>query len=110
MAITHCSASTAGPVRLHSPRSSVRRRRTGPSPARSGPTSALKTCRSRSTGARRLTRLVLPGQEADPRPTLTQVLFGGPDLLLFLVLALGGALLVGNVLALVRPPERPREG
>jgi hypothetical protein len=38
------------------------------------------------------------------------VLFGGPDLGLFLVLALGGALLVGNVLALVRPPERPREG
>jgi hypothetical protein len=39
-----------------------------------------------------------------------EVLFGGPDLLLFLVLALGGALVVGNVLALVRPPERPREG
>jgi hypothetical protein len=38
------------------------------------------------------------------------VLFGGPDLLLFLVLALGAALVVGNVLALVRPPERPREG
>jgi hypothetical protein len=51
---------------------------------------------------------VLPG--ADRRPTLGAVLFGGPDLLLFLVLALGGALLVGNVLALVRPPERPREG
>jgi hypothetical protein len=38
------------------------------------------------------------------------VLLGGPDLLLLLVLALGGALVVGNVLALVRPPERPREG
>ena len=38
------------------------------------------------------------------------MLLGGPDLLLFLVLALGGALVVGNVLALVRPPERPREG
>jgi hypothetical protein len=38
------------------------------------------------------------------------MLFGGPDLLLFLVIALGGALVVGNVLALVRPPERPREG
>jgi hypothetical protein len=38
------------------------------------------------------------------------MLFGGPDLLLYLVLALGGALLVGNVLALVRPPERPRDG
>jgi hypothetical protein len=38
------------------------------------------------------------------------MLFGGPDLLGFLVLALGGALLVGNVLALARPPERPKEG
>jgi len=37
-------------------------------------------------------------------------LLGGPDLLLLLVLALGGALVVGNLLALVRPPERPREG
>jgi hypothetical protein len=47
------------------------------------------------------------GSRALPSST---VLFGGPDLLLFLVLALGGALLVGNILALVRPPERPREG
>ncbi len=38
------------------------------------------------------------------------MLFGGADLLLYLVLALGGALVVGNVLALVRPPERPRDG
>ena len=38
------------------------------------------------------------------------MLLGGPDLLRYLVLALGGALLVGNVLALVRPPERPNEG
>jgi hypothetical protein len=38
------------------------------------------------------------------------MLFGGPDLLRYLVLALGGALVVGNVLALVRPPERPGEG
>jgi hypothetical protein len=38
------------------------------------------------------------------------MLFGGPDLLGYLVLALGGALLVGNVLALVRPPERVEEG
>jgi len=36
------------------------------------------------------------------------MLLGGPDLLVYLVLALGGALLVGNVLALVRPPERPK--
>ena len=38
------------------------------------------------------------------------MLLGGPDLLRYLVLALGGALVVGNVLALVRPPERPQEG
>ena len=38
-------------------------------------------------------------------------LFLGQDLLAWLVLALGGALLAGNVLALVRPPERaPQEG
>jgi hypothetical protein len=37
-------------------------------------------------------------------------LFLGDDLLPLLVLALGGALLVGNVLALVRPPERPKSG
>ena len=35
--------------------------------------------------------------------------FLGDDLLAWLVLALGGALLVGNVAAIVRPPERPRE-
>jgi hypothetical protein len=34
----------------------------------------------------------------------------GDDLLPFLVLALGGALLVGNGLALVRPPEAPKDG
>jgi hypothetical protein len=34
----------------------------------------------------------------------------GDDLLAWLVLALGGALLVGNVLAIVRPPGRPDEG
>ena len=33
----------------------------------------------------------------------------GDDLLAWLVLALGGALLVGNVLAMVRPPERPQD-
>ena len=38
------------------------------------------------------------------------MLLGGPDLLVYLVLALGGALIVGNVLALIRPPERPKAG
>ena len=36
--------------------------------------------------------------------------FLGDDLLAWLVLALGGALCVGNLLALLRPPERPRDG
>lgn len=31
----------------------------------------------------------------------------GDDILVYLVLALGGALVVGNVLALVRPPRPP---
>jgi hypothetical protein len=38
------------------------------------------------------------------------MLFGGRDLLVYLVLALGGALVVGNVLALARPPDRPKTG
>ena len=37
-------------------------------------------------------------------------LFLGNDLLAWLVLALGGALLVGNGLALVRPPEQLDRG
>jgi hypothetical protein len=36
--------------------------------------------------------------------------FLGEDLLPLLVLALGGALAVGNGLALVRPPAQPKEG
>ena len=37
-------------------------------------------------------------------------MFLGDDLLPFLVLAIGGALLVGNGLALLRPPPDPKEG
>lgn len=37
------------------------------------------------------------------------MLFLGEDLLAYLALALGGALFVGNVLALLRPPRQPRE-
>lgn len=33
----------------------------------------------------------------------------GENTLVLLVLALGAAMLVGNVLAIVRPPERPRK-
>jgi hypothetical protein len=35
-------------------------------------------------------------------------MFLGEDLLQWLLLALGGALFVGNVMAVVRPPERQR--
>jgi hypothetical protein len=35
-------------------------------------------------------------------------MFLGEDLLAYLVLALGGALCVGNVLAIVKPPPRPK--
>jgi hypothetical protein len=35
--------------------------------------------------------------------------FLGDDLLAWLVLAIGGALLIGNVAAIVRPPDVPRE-
>jgi hypothetical protein len=37
-------------------------------------------------------------------------MFLGKDLLPYLVLALGGALAVGNGLALVRPPAKPKAG
>jgi hypothetical protein len=40
----------------------------------------------------------------------TNDLFGGASLLQLLVLALGGALVVGNALALVRPPAHPKDG
>lgn len=33
-------------------------------------------------------------------------MLGGPDLLAYLVLAFGGAMFVGNVAALVRPPAK----
>jgi hypothetical protein len=35
---------------------------------------------------------------------------GGHDILAYLVLALGGAMVVGSVLAVVRPPEARQEG
>ena len=36
-------------------------------------------------------------------------MFLGDDLLAWLMLALGGALFIGNLAAVIRPPERPRE-
>ena len=35
-------------------------------------------------------------------------MFLGEDLIVYLVLALGGALAVGNILALIKPPEQPK--
>jgi hypothetical protein len=43
------------------------------------------------------------------RPTIQGVLFGD-NLLVLLLLALGGAMLVGNLLAVVRPRPSEREG
>ena len=37
-------------------------------------------------------------------------LFLGEDLLAWLVLALGGAMAAGSIMALIRPPEAPKEG
>ena len=37
-------------------------------------------------------------------------MFLGEDLLAYLVLAIGGAMAVGSILAIVRPPERVQEG
>ncbi|MGV3759285.1 MAG: hypothetical protein ACO1PW_07035 [Actinomycetota bacterium] len=37
-------------------------------------------------------------------------MFLGEDLLAYLVLAIGGAMFVGSLAALVRPPEQRREG
>lgn len=37
-----------------------------------------------------------------------ETVFLGDDLIVWLLLALGGALFLGNVMALVRPPEGPR--
>lgn len=39
-------------------------------------------------------------------PRTLDVVFLGDDLLPFLVLAFGGALFVGNLLAVIKPPER----
>jgi hypothetical protein len=41
---------------------------------------------------------------------VADTLFLGEDLLPLLVLALGGALAVGNLLALIRPPRQTRAG
>ncbi len=40
---------------------------------------------------------------------LAEALLLGDDLIVWLLLALGGALFAGNVMALVRPPAQPRD-
>ena len=42
-------------------------------------------------------------------PVLAEGLLLGDDLIVWLLLALGGALFAGNVMALVRPPARPHD-
>jgi hypothetical protein len=37
-------------------------------------------------------------------------MFLGEDLLAYLVLALGAAMAIGSLMALMRPPEAPKEG
>lgn len=37
-------------------------------------------------------------------------MFLGEDLLAYLVLAIGGAMAVGSIMALVRPPEQVKDG
>ncbi len=44
-----------------------------------------------------------------PCPAANMGAVFGDDLLVWLVLALGAAMVVGNVIALVRPPARPRD-
>jgi hypothetical protein len=36
-------------------------------------------------------------------------MFFGEDLIVWLLLALGGALFIGNLMAVVRPPDAPRK-
>ena len=52
--------------------------------------------------------LAAPGSSTTVSPSAANDLFGGTtNLLQLLVLAFAGALVVGNVLALVRPPKQP---
>lgn len=46
------------------------------------------------------------GYDKSSHPGRLELVFGGPDLLVWMLLAFGGALFVGNVMALVRPPAK----
>lgn len=37
-------------------------------------------------------------------------MLGGTEILVYLVLAIGGAMAVGSILAIVRPPEQHKDG
>jgi hypothetical protein len=55
-----------------------------------------------------------PAFRITPQPRHTagvvaETVFLGDDLIVWLLLALGGALFVGNVMALTRPPQGPRD-
>ena len=52
-----------------------------------------------------LERLEESGEADELRRRHTERMFLGQDLIVWLLLALGGALFVGNVMALVRPPD-----
>jgi hypothetical protein len=56
----------------------------------------------------------MPSDRADCRSRricpYARSVFLGEDLLAWLVLALGSAMAVGSLTALVRPPSKPREG
>ena len=47
------------------------------------------------------------GARSNPYP---ETMFLGEDLLAYLVLALGAAMAIGSLMALVRPPESPKDG
>ena len=46
------------------------------------------------------------GYDKSSHPGRLELVFGGPDLMVWMLLAFGGALFVGNVMALVRPPAK----
>ena len=51
-----------------------------------------------------------PVPKGESVPVVADTLFLGNDLLAWLLLALGGAMAVGNGLALLRPPAKARQG
>ncbi|MGH9234743.1 MAG: hypothetical protein ACRD0R_15555, partial [Acidimicrobiales bacterium] len=50
------------------------------------------------------------GGTPPPGTVRWRTMFLGEDLLAYLVLALGAAMAVGSLMALVRPPESPKDG